>query len=287
MAKENFKAYLKKRKKDSNKGDYGRVFIIAGSVGYTGAAYLCAKAAMRSGSGLVTLGIPEGLCSIMEIKLTEVIKKPLPQTDELTLSLKAKDEILKFSQGVDSIAIGPGLSRHEEVKKLVKSLILQIDKPTVIDADGINALADKPEIVKKAKCPLILTPHPGEMSRIAKIGIEDIQRNREEIALSYAQKLNVVLVLKGYKTVIATPEGKVYVNMTGNPGMASAGTGDVLTGMIASFLGQGLEPFKAAKLGVYLHGAAGDLVAKEKSQASLIAEDLIEKLPTVFKLLGK
>jgi len=287
MKRENFKEYLPKRAKDSHKGDYGHVFVIAGSLGMTGAAYLCAQAAIRSGSGIVTLGIPEGLDFIMEVKLTEVIKKPLYQTTEMTLSARAQDQILEFSKSVDAIAIGPGLSQHPEVKRLIKEIIPELDKKTVIDADGLNALADEPGIIKKAKIPLVLTPHPGEMARIAKKSIDDVQSNRNEIALEYAQKLNVVLVLKGHKTIVANPEGELYINTTANPGMASAGMGDVLTGMIASFLGQGLEPFKAAKLGVYLHGAAGDLAAKEKGQSALIAGDLLDKLPIVFKLLKR
>lgn len=285
MSLSDFKKLLPKRKSDTHKGDYGHVFVIAGSVGMTGAAALCAQAALLSGSGLVTLGICKSLNPILARKLTEVMTKPLPETRQQTLSEKALPEILKFDKKVDCVAIGPGLSRNSSTQKLVKRLIVSLNKPMVLDADGINALERKAAILKSAKAPIVITPHPGEMSRLIFLSRAEITRNKEKVAKDFANKYNVVCVLKGHRTVVAEPKGKTYTNTTGNPGMASGGVGDVLTGMIASFIGQGLKPFDAAKLGVYLHGLAGDLAAKEKGQFSLIATDILNKLPLAIKKL--
>lgn len=279
------KKLLPQRKTDTHKGDYGHVFVIAGSVGMTGAAALCAQAALLSGSGLITLGIPKSLNPILEIKLTEVMTKPLAETDEQTLSEDAQVEILKFAKDVDCFAIGPGLSRNSSTQNLVKGLITLLSEPIVLDADGINALESETLILKSAKAPIIITPHPGEMARLISSSPNEIVRNKEKVAKDFANKYNVVCVLKGHRTVVAEPKGKIYINSTGNPGMASGGVGDVLTGMITSFIGQGLRPFHAAKLGVYLHGLAGDLAAKEKGQLSLIASDLLNRLPEAIKML--
>lgn len=277
---------LPKRKPDTHKGDYGHVFVVAGSIGMTGAAALCSEAALLSGSGLVTLGICKSLNSILAKKLTEIMTRPLPETHEQTLSEKALPEILKFSEKVDCVAIGPGLSRNNSTQKLVKRLIASLNKPIVLDADGINALEGKASILKSVKAPIVVTPHPGEMSRLMPLSRNEIAKNKEKVAKGFANKYNVVCVLKGHRTVVAGPRGKIFINSTGNPGMASGGVGDVLTGMIASFIGQGLKPFDAAKLGVYLHGLAGDLAAKEKGEASLIASDLLNKLPEAIKKLA-
>lgn len=283
MSLSDFKKLLPKRKPDTHKGDYGHVFVIAGSVGMTGAAALCAQAALLSGSGLVTLGICKSLNPILARKLTEVMTKPLPETRQQTLSEKALSEILKFAKKVDCVAIGPGLSRNRSTQKLVKRLIVFLNKPIVLDADGINALERKAAILKSAKAPIVITPHPGEMSRLVSLSRREISKAKEKVAKEFANKYNVVCVLKGHRTVVAEPKGKTYTNTTGNPGMASGGVGDVLTGMIASFIGQGIRPFDAAKLGVYLHGLAGDLAAKEKGEVSLIATDLLNKLPEAIK----
>lgn len=283
MAQLNFKNIIPKRKLNSNKKDYGHIFVLAGSPGKTGAAYLCSQAAILSGSGLVTLGIPKSLNRIMSIKLTEVMTKPLEETEEKTLSLKSLPDILKLSQKVDVLAIGPGLSENGETQKLVTGLIKKIDKPIVIDADGLNALAKNISILKNNKKEIIITPHPGEMARLLKKTTPYVQKNRKEVAKNFSLRYNLTTVLKGYNTVVASPQGKVWINKTGNPGMATAGSGDVLTGIIASLLGQGIEPFPAAKLGVYIHGLSGDLAAKEKGQISLMATNILNKLPLVFK----
>ncbi len=281
------KKLLPKRKPNTHKGDYGHVFVIAGSVGMTGAAALCSEAALLAGSGLVTLGICKSLNPILARKLTEVMTKPLPQTRQQSLSKKALPQILKFAEKVDCVAIGPGLSKNFSTQKLVKRLIVSLKKPVVLDADGINALEGKTSILNSMKAPIVITPHPGEMSRLVPLSRDKIAKNKERVAKDFANKYNVVCALKGYRTVVAEPKGKIYINLTGNPGMASGGVGDVLTGMIASFIGQGLRPFDAAKLGVYLHGLAGNLAAEEKGEVSLIASDILNKLPESIKLITK
>ena len=280
------KGLLSRRKPDTHKGDYGHVFVIAGSIGLTGAAALCSQAAILSGSGLVTLGIPKSLNPIMARKLTEVMTKPLPQTREQSLSYSALKEILRFAGKINCVAIGPGLSRNKSTQRLVRKLLTSLKKSIVLDADGINALEGKVNLLKSAKAPIVITPHPGEMSRLISLSKNEIARNKQRIAKKFANKYNVVCVLKGHRSVVAGPRGKAYINTTGNPGMASGGVGDVLTGMIASFIGQGLSPFNAAKLGVYLHGLAGDLAARRKGEVSLIASDLLNRLPQAIKTLA-
>lgn len=280
---------LLQRKLHTHKSDYGHIFILAGSLGLTGAAVLCANSAIRTGAGLVTLGIPESLYPIAAKRVfPEVMTRPLPETKQKTLSLSGYQKIVDFSQKTDVLAIGPGLSRNASTQKLIRKIISKIDKPMVIDADGLNALAGHLRLLSALAHPLsavrILTPHPGEFSRLTGKSAAYVQKNRETLAKSFASDYNTVLVLKGYRTVVAAPDKKIYVNSTGNPGMATAGSGDVLTGMIAALLGQGLSAFEAAKLGVYLHGLAGDLAAKEKTQGGLIASDIIAKIPEAIKL---
>ena len=276
---------IPKRKADSNKGDYGRVLVLAGSAGFTGAAALCSRAALLSGSGLVTLGIAKSLNPIMARKLTEVMTKPLPETGSQTLSEKAYSGIMKFADKTDCVAIGPGLSRNPGTQRLIRKLIVSLKKPVVLDADGLNALEGRAKLFKRAKAPVVITPHPGEMSRLSALSVKKISTAKEKVAKEFANKYNVVCVLKGHRTVVAGPGGRIYVNSTGNPGMAKGGTGDVLTGMIASFIGQGIGPFDAARLGVYLHGLAGDLAAKDKGEVSMLASDLLNKIPAAIKKL--
>lgn len=272
-----------KRPVSANKKDFGHVFVIAGSCGYTGAAYLTSQAALLSGSGLVTLAAGKSIYPIMASKLTEVMVRPFFETKDYSLSLLAEKEILNFCERCTCLAIGPGISQNKETQSLVRGLIGKIGKPIVLDADGLNAIVGHVELLKKALAPLVLTPHPGEMARLTGKEVEEVQNNRKDIALEFAHQYNIVLVLKGHETVVARPNGECYINETGNAGMATGGTGDVLTGMIASFIGQGMETFNAAALGVYLHGLAGDLAAKEKGALSLIATDLLNKLPEVLK----
>lgn len=275
-----------KRPPEANKKDFGHVFIIAGSSGYTGAAYLASQAALLSGSGLVTLAVGKSIYPIMAMKLTEVMVKQFFETKDYSLSLLAEKEILNFCQRCDCVAIGPGISQNKETQNLVRNLTGKIEKPIVLDADGLNAFATHPEELKKSLSPLILTPHPGEMARLTGKDISEIQNNRKDIALSFAHQYNIVLVLKGFQTIVARPNGDYYVNETGNVGMATGGMGDCLTGIIASFVGQGLEPFNAAIAGVYFHGLAADYAVKEKGVLSLIATDLLNRLPEVLKKLA-
>ncbi|MCM8786334.1 MAG: NAD(P)H-hydrate dehydratase [Candidatus Omnitrophica bacterium] len=278
--------FLKDRKKDSHKGDYGHLFIIGGSPGLTGAVCLSGISALRTGCGLVTIGIPETLNQIIEIKLTEVMSLPLPETEDHYFSLDAYDKAIEFiEKKADSVLIGPGISLHPETKKFVKKIIPEIKKPLIIDADALKIISENLEILNSVEKP-ILTPHPGEMSFLTKFKIEEIQKNRVEVAKSFAKKYNVILILKGYRTVVTDGEN-TYINLTGNPGMATAGTGDVLAGIIGGILSQGEDKFISAKYGVFIHGLAGDLAKKEKGEISLIASDIIEKIPDVFKYLKK
>lgn len=276
------KGILKKRKRDSHKGDYGHVFVLSGSVGLTGAAALAANASLRAGAGLATLGVPTSLNIAMEAKLTEVMTCPLPETKKGSLSLKAKKEILNRINGADVAILGPGLSRNPETKKLIHQLIVAIKKVMVIDADALNAISDNVSILKKIKTEYVITPHPGEMSRLIGKDVKFIRKNRITVAKKFSNYYNACVVLKGAGTVIAE-RGKSCVNRTGNAGMATAGSGDVLTGVIAGFLTQGLKVFDAARLSVYVHGLAGDLAAKEKGEISLIASDILEKIPEAIK----
>ncbi|MCK9595553.1 MAG: NAD(P)H-hydrate dehydratase [Candidatus Omnitrophica bacterium] len=272
---------LLRRKADSHKGDFGHVFILAGSAGLSGAAVLCAKAALRSGAGLVTLGIPASLNGpIIKIKPPEVMTLPLPETKEISLSPAAYNKIKEFSRKTDIIAIGPGLSQNKATQELILKVIAGIDKPMVIDADGLNSLGKQR---KQFRGNIILTPHPGEMSRLTGLPVPVIQKNRKKVAKEFANEYNVEIVLKGKNTLVADNKDNFYVNKTGNPGMAKAGSGDVLTGIIAAFLGQGLNLFQAAKYAVYLHGSAGDLAAKKKTQISMTASDIIDMLPEAIK----
>ncbi|MBU1007007.1 MAG: NAD(P)H-hydrate dehydratase [Candidatus Omnitrophica bacterium] len=273
---------IKKRLKDSHKGDYGHVFILAGSRGLTGAAALCANAALRSGAGLVTLGIPDSLNAVMQIKLTEAMTCPLPETKRATLSLKAENEILKRADGCDAVVLGPGLSRDPETIKLIKNLIPKIKKTMVLDADALNAIAGTADILKKAKVPVVITPHPGEMSGLIGKNKDFIQKNRLNVAKRFSNNYNAVVVLKGMGTIVAD-KNSCYINKTGNPGMATAGSGDVLSGIVGSFLAQGIKAFNAARMAVYVHGLAGDLAAKEKGEAGLIASDILDNIPEAIK----
>jgi len=257
--------------------------VLAGSVGLTGAAALCSLGALRSGCGLVTLGIPKSLNAIMETKLTEVMTRPLPETRNISLSLEALPKIKKMLKGVNAVALGPGLSTDKGTKRLVNKLVKLIDKPLVIDADGLNCICSNIKVLKSIKSPIIITPHPGEMSRLSGLEINTIQRNRQRVAKDLARQCNLIVVLKGNNTVVSDGKANNFVNKSGNPGMATGGTGDILTGMIASFLAQGVPAFNAAKLAVYIHGKAGDLAAREKGEIGLIAGDILDKIPEAFK----
>ena len=274
---------LPKRALDAHKGDAGRVLIVAGSIGMSGAAALCTMGALRVGAGLVTLGIPKSLHAPMVEKLTEAMFRVLPETKQGSLSLQALPEIAATAEKMDAVAIGPGLSQHAQTKQLIHHLLPKIAKPLVLDADGLNALAEDLSTLRKLPLPIILTPHPGEMGRLARLSADEVQSDRERIATEFAKKYRVVIALKGHATVVASFDGTIYVNDTGNPGMASGGCGDVLTGMIAGLLGQKLSLFDAARLGVYLHGLAGDLAAADRGEIGLLASDLADRIPQAIR----
>lgn len=260
--------------------------ILAGSRRMLGAAALSSLAAMRSGAGLVTVGIPESLNNILQKKISPVVMTlPLAETSKASLDVPAFREIEKFS--CDVLALGPGLSTEPGTQRLILKVIEKIQKPLVIDADALNSLAQHPDVLKKTKTIKVLTPHPGEMGRLSKLDKDFIGKNREQAARDFARRFNVIVLLKGHRSVVASPDGKVYINKTGNPGMATAGSGDVLTGMLAAFLAQGLpqglSAFELTKLACYFHGKAGDLAVKEKTMMGLIATDIIEKIPKALK----
>ncbi len=275
-----------KRRKDTHKGDYGHLFILGGSPGLTGAVCLAGNAAMRSGCGLATIGIPAGLNAIIELKLTEVMSLPLPETRSGTFSAKAAAPALEFiSEKADAVLIGPGISTLKETAEFVKQIIKLTEKPLLIDADAITIISGMKQLLKKKEGRIVLTPHPGEMSRLTGLTVEEIQKNREETAKAFAEKHDVTVILKGHRTVIS--DGKnTRINLTGNPGMATAGSGDVLAGIAGSFLAQGYGTFESAEYAAYIHGLAGDIAAQETGETPLIASDIIAKLPDAFYYAG-
>ena len=273
---------LRPRPLDTHKLSYGHLLIIAGSVGKTGAAAMAGEAALKMGTGLVTLGVPKSLNPIFEVKLTEVMTYPLSDKEGV-FSEEALKEVLEILPGKTALAIGPGIGTERGAKKLTLELLKLSRVPMVIDADGINCLVGELEVLKSKKAPVILTPHPGEMARLLGITSKEVQSQRIELSREFAKKYGVILVLKGSRTVIAEPGGHVFINPTGNPGMASGGTGDILTGMIGGLLAQGMNPLEAAKLGVYLHGLSGDLAKEERGEVCLVATDLLKYLPQAIK----
>jgi len=279
-------ALLPARPSTSHKGTYGHVLLVAGSRGKTGAALMAAKACLKAGAGQVTIGTAESVVNSLQSRVTEEMILPLEDKGNGTISYKAVGSIMKFIKKRGNVlVIGPGLSVDDEIKKLVTELVTRSHVPIVIDADGLNAIAGKTDVLKKCTVPVILTPHPGEMTRLEGQQSKDIKDSPDRIfrALSLARKTKAYVVLKGVPTVTATPDGEVFINSSGNPGMATAGTGDVLTGIISSFLAQGLSPADASALGVYIHGYAGDIVAEKKGQQSMVASDIIHELPGVFR----
>ena len=277
---------LLRRKTNAYKNQFGHVLILAGSRRMLGAGALASLSAMRSGAGLVTLGIPQSLNLAAQKKIENVIMTfPLKETREETLSFSAYKQIKDSCPTYTAIAIGPGLSQNSSTQRLILKFIETSPIPLIIDADALSALNRNLSILTKTKTVKILTPHPGEMSRLINRQKYVIENNRKEIARAFANKYKCVLLLKGSKTVVASSVGKIYTNSTGNAGMATAGSGDVLTGMIAAFVAQGLSGFEAARYGAYVHGRAGDLAAKAKTRLSMIASDIIDFIPKAVRSL--
>jgi len=278
-------AAFPRRRRDAHKGSFGHVLVVAGSTGKTGAGAMTSLAALRIGAGLVTFALPASLNSSMEAKLDEVMTEPLPETEEGSLSTLALDKIVRLLEGKDCLALGPGLSLHPETQELVRKLIPQVKVPLVVDADGINALVLHLDLLGQAQAPLVLTPHPGELSRLLSVSVEEVQRNRVAIAQKFSSGFGIYLVLKGKGTLISDPQGNVFLNPSGNPGMATGGTGDVLTGLLAGIIATGVEIPLALRAGVYLHGLAGDLAAQEWGEEPMIAGDILERIPAALRLI--
>ncbi len=281
-------APLSRRNLNVHKHTFGHVLILAGSERMLGAAALATLAALRSGAGLVSLGIPKSLNLIAQRKITNaVMTLPLAETNHKTISLSAFSEIKKTYGHYTAIVLGPGMGTHPSTQKFILKIISTSPIPLVIDASALNALADGNNLkrITKTQTIKILTPHPGEMAGLTKLPKSFINNNRSKVANDLAKKCGCVVVLKGHHTVIASPEGKIYINKTGNPGMATAGSGDVLSGMIGAFLAQGLSAFDAAKWGTYLHGKAGDFAAKDKTRLAMIASDIVDNIPLSIKTM--
>ncbi len=278
---------LRPRPNNAHKGDTGHLFVIAGSAGKTGAAAMTAASAMRSGAGLVSLGIPISLNTIFEVLIKEVMTCLLPENKKGILDRSSYLTIMDLLVGKQCLAIGPGMGTAPETKDLVCSIVENSRLPVVIDADGLNCIAGNLDVLKSNCYRMILTPHPGEMSRLADIPVEHVQKNRVECARKFAEKHSVHLVLKGAKTVIAHPDGNVFINPTGNSGMASGGMGDVLTGIIAGLLTQGYSIETSIHAAVYIHGASADDVASTKGRIGFLATDVMEGIPNeIDKLIS-
>ncbi len=279
------KTLIRPRPVDLHKGATGHVLVIAGSPGKTGAAALTSMAALRSGAGLVTLGIPRTLNPMLEPMVPEVMTCVLPETSAAAHTEAAAQPILELAQGKKCLALGPGMGTDAPTKALVRLLVQHCPVPMVIDADGINCLADNPAILNQKKADIILTPHPGEMARLLACTPNAIQENRLDAAKQFAADHDVFVVLKGARTLIAGPDGHTFVNPTGNPGMASGGMGDVLTGMVAGYLAQGYPPAVAARLAVYVHGRAADQAAESKGPYGYIASEVATAIPQAVRVL--
>lgn len=260
-----------------HKGSFGKVLLLCGSRGFTGAAYLAAMGALRSGAGLVYLGVPESIYAIEAVKLNEPVVFPLPEKNGM-LSIQAIPQIIAYLSRMDAILIGPGLGQSAETLEVVKTVLQYASCPVVLDADGINVLSEHRDILRGRSHATVLTPHDGEFLRIG----GTITANRVESAAAAAVDLNCIILLKGHETCI-TDGSVAYRNKTGNPGMAVGGTGDVLAGMIVSLLGQGLEPLTATACAAWLHGAAGDTCARELGQYGMLPTDMLKVLPRLMK----
>jgi len=276
---------LPRRARTAHKGDAGKVYIAAGSVGMTGAACLAADSALKVGAGLVYLGVPASLNPIFETKLTEVITIPLRESPEQALDLAAAPDIEERMATVEATAVGPGMSRAPRSCQLARKLMAEVKRPMVVDADGLFALVDNLEILKSAPAARILTPHVGEMARLLGKPTEEVLFNSATLGREFAREYGIVLVLKQARTLVCEPSGRVFINPTGNPGMATAGSGDVLTGLIVGLLAQGLEVSQAAACAVYVHGLAGDLAAIRLGEASVTAGAILNEVPEALRAL--
>jgi hydroxyethylthiazole kinase-like uncharacterized protein yjeF len=284
---DDFIPLLRREGLDTHKGRRGHLLILAGSTGKTGAATLAAAAALRAGAGLVTLGIPESLNPTMEVKLTEAMTVPLAQTTEGSLALGAREAIEGLLPGKSALAIGPGLSTHSETVALIRHLVARCPLPMVIDADAINGLAGSLEVLEGRKADTMLTPHPGEMARLVGLSSAEVQGDRLGVATRFSRDHGCWLVLKGARSLISGPDGRVHVNPTGNPALASGGSGDVLTGLIGGFLARGWPMERAGLAGCYLHGLAADYLARRMGSVGVLAGELPGVVPLLMEALSQ
>jgi NAD(P)H-hydrate epimerase len=266
-----------------HKGSFGHVLLIAGSVGKTGAAALAALGALRAGAGLATLAVPTSLNDILENKLTEAMTVPVPETEARTVAREALEALIGLAEGKDAVAIGPGLGTHPSTQALVRELVTRLRIPVVVDADGITALAGAGDALRRSAAPLVLTPHPGECSRLLGVPVAEVLRERIPLVQKAVADFRATVVLKMARTLVGHPEDGIAVVPTGNPGMATGGTGDVLTGVIAGLIARGVPPAPAARAGAYIHGLAGDLAAERFGQEAMLAGDLLACLPDAIR----
>jgi NAD(P)H-hydrate epimerase len=286
-----FAPLLAPRSRDANKGSYGHVLVIGGSLGKAGAAAMAGFSALRAGAGLSTVATPKSVLATVAAFHPEVMTEPLAETEQGTISLEALGSGLDALLERKTLAIGPGISRNSETAEFVRAIVKRGDASSfgnsvvnmVVDADGLNAFEGAADKLNGRGQTLVITPHPGEMARLTGLSIAEIQANRLEVARNFAREHKLIVVLKGHRTLIAAPDGAVWVNPTGNPGMATGGTGDILTGMVAGLIAQHPQhALEATALAVYLHGLAGDLASASVGESSLVATDLVRFLPQAF-----
>jgi len=275
---------LPERAGDTHKGSYGKALFIAGSSSYLGAPYFSALSFLKAGGGLSYLATPKSISPFLASKGSEIVFLPQKETPSGSIALENMDELLEFSQAVDMVVLGPGISLTEETQKLVRELTHNINKPLLIDGDGITAIAEDLLKIKNRKASTILTPHLGEMSRITKIEISEINKNKIGVLQRTAKELNAIIILKGAHSLIGYPGGTVFISVSGNSGMATAGSGDVLTGTIAAMYGLGLALEDAVRMGVFIHGFSGDVAAVDKGEDGITAQDILDYLPEAMKL---
>ncbi len=274
---------FKKRRRDSHKGTFGHLLIVAGSRGKTGAAGMAAKAALKTGAGLVTVATPKSCLPLVARSMAELMTEPLPETEEGTPAASASEHIRKLLKGKDALMMGPGISAHPETAEMMLDMLPEIKVPAVIDADGLNIIAERPEVLKSLTQPAVLTPHPGEFARLCGESTRNVVREKLSLVPEFAREFNVYLVLKGHRTLTACPDGRIFVNPTGNPGMATGGSGDVLSGMLGSMIMQGPDFLKSVLAAVYVHGLSGDLAAERYGERGLVAGNIITLLPAAVK----
>lgn len=283
ICSESIRGLLPKRSADANKYSVGSLLCVCGSYGMAGAAVLCAKAALRCGAGLVRCAVPRSIYPIVSSAVPEAVFLPLEENEQGAVSKECTAQIVKAANKSNAVLFGCGSKLCEDTVSIAMSLVYECKVPLIFDADGINAISKHIDVLKDAQIPVILTPHEGEMSRLTGLTCDTIRENREEVAQNFADEHDCVLVLKGMETLVARKDREIRRNTSGNPGMAVAGSGDVLAGMIGSFCAQGLRAVDGASLGVYLHGLAGDLAARELTEYSMLPSDMIDFIPAAIK----